>query len=40
MIGIRCGRLADLPALRDFAEVHGLGLELQEFASPETLEGD
>ncbi|WP_352427849.1 sugar phosphate isomerase/epimerase family protein [Thermoflexus sp.] len=40
MIGINCGRLADLPALRDFAEVHGLGLELQEFASPETLEGD
>ncbi len=40
MIGISCGRLEDLPALRDFAEAHGLGLELQEFALPEVLDGD
>jgi sugar phosphate isomerase/epimerase len=40
MIGISCGRLTDLPALREFAEAHGLGLELQEFALPEVLDGE
>lgn len=40
MIGISCGKLEDLPALRDFAEAHGLGLELQEFAQPEVLDSD
>ncbi|WP_376790375.1 TIM barrel protein [Thermoflexus sp.] len=40
MIGIRCGKLEDLPALRDFAEMHSLGLELQEFAQPEILDGE
>lgn len=40
MIGISCGKLEDLPALRDFAEAHGLGLELQEFAQPEILDGE
>lgn len=40
MIGISCSRLEDLPALRDFAEAHSLGLELQEFAQPEILDGE
>ncbi len=40
MIGISCSKLEDLPALRDFAETHGLGLELQEFAQPEILDGE
>lgn len=39
MIGISCGKLEDLPALREFAEAHSLGLELQEFAQPEVLDG-
>ncbi|MCS7251635.1 MAG: sugar phosphate isomerase/epimerase family protein [Anaerolineae bacterium] len=40
MIGISCSSLEDLFALRDFAEAHGLGLELQEFAQPEILDGE
>ncbi len=37
---LSCERLRDLPAIRDMAQAHGLGLELQEFADPVILEGD
>ncbi len=37
---ISCERLSDLSALRDLAESHGMGLELQGFADPGILDGD
>jgi len=37
---ISCERLSDLPVLQAIAESHGMGLELQEFADPNILDGD
>lgn len=37
---ISCYLLSDLPALRDTAESYGVGLDLQEFADPNILDGD
>ena len=37
---ISCYGLKELPAMKAVAEVHGIGLELQEFADPLLLDGD
>jgi sugar phosphate isomerase/epimerase len=37
---ISCERFSDLPALLTIAESYGVGLELQEFADPNILDGD